>query len=128
MGADLLIQSIGMKAKDGRLDEEWAKAEFAKTRQAIAAVDDAGLAEANSMDGDSYANLDDYKETLSDDLAAVESAAFGNQRSAATVHGGGGVILLLSGGLSWGDPPSELFDSMSRLQEAGVLPDSRWTE
>jgi hypothetical protein len=44
------------------------------------------------------------------------------------VEGGNGVILLISGGLSWGDPPGELFNSMSRTVEAGVFPDARWPE
>jgi hypothetical protein len=129
MGADLLIMSIGLTAKKRyEVDEESAKSAFAKAREAIAAIDDKTLAAINTEPGIPYADVESCKRTLLDDLADVEAAALGSHRQAAIVEGGGGIVLLLSGGLSWGDSPSELFESMSRLLEADVFPDARWPE
>jgi hypothetical protein len=76
--------------------------------------------------GKSRKALHEYKHGLIAALDDIESAAFGNHRQAAIVEGGGGIVLLLAGGMSWGDPPTELFDSMSRLLEADVIADARW--
>ena len=129
MGADMVIESIGFKTNERRLiDEEWAAAAFAQARQAIAAIAESRLAEINGDAGNSYADIESYKQDLTNDLAQIELAAVGAHHQAAMVDGGDGIILLVSGGLSWGDSPGELFDSMSRLIESGVFPDARWPD
>jgi hypothetical protein len=129
MGAELLIQSIGFKAKDRfLLDEQWAMAAFGAARTAIETIDDARLAEINAEIENTVAELDGYKRDLLNDLGNLEVAALGSHRQAVRVEGGNGIILILSGGMSWGDSPSELFDSMSRLIEAAVFTDARWPE
>ena len=129
MGADMLIQSIGFKTKDHfLLDEEWARSAFERARRSVNAIDTARLAEINADQGTAYEDIASYKLDLTNDLAEVEAAVLGSHRQITTVAGGKGIILFVSGGLSWGDPPTELFGSMSRLLEAEVLPDARWPE
>jgi len=127
MGAEMLIQSIGFKAKERfMIDEQWATAAFAKARTAIEAIDQGRMDEIQLQE--EYDSVDDYKQSLLDDLKEVEQAIFATHRQAATVEGGDGIILLLSGGISWGDSPGALFDSMERLAESDVFPDARWPE
>lgn len=126
MGAELLIQSIGFKAKNRFLiDKKWARSAFKQARGAINAIDAARMAEINAEHEGSHADLEGYKRELMHDLAEIEAAVFSAHRAAATVQGAKGIILLLSGGMSWGDSPTELFDAMARLLEADVMPDAR---
>ena len=127
MGADMLIESIGFKSNERRLiDEEWAAAALAQAREAIAAINEKRLAETNSDAANSYDDIESYKQDLIHDVGEIELAVAGAHRQAAMVEGGNGIILMVSGGLSWGDSPGELFASMSRLVESGVFPDVRW--
>ena len=127
MGADMVIESIAFKTNErGLIDEQWTAAAFAQARGAIAAIDEMRLAEVNDHSGNSYDDIESYKQDLIKDLAEIELAAVGAHRQAAMIDGGNGIMLLVSGGLSWGDSPGELFASMSRLAESGVFPDARW--
>jgi hypothetical protein len=127
MGSEMLIMSLGLKAKDRfRVDEEWARSALADARRAIDAMDAAQLKKITGERGKSRKAIHNYKQGLIAALDDVESAAFGNHRQAAIIEGGGGIVLLLAGGMSWGDPPTELFDSMARVLEADVIPDARW--
>lgn len=129
MGADLWIESIGFKATaNNQIDPDWARWALARASNAIQAIDAAFLARINEDQGNDYPSVGEYKQLLQSDLKDVEVAVFEHHRHAATVVGGGGIVLLISGGLSWGDVPTELFQSMFRLQEAAVLPDVRWPE
>ena len=75
--------------------------------------------------GDSISESPDEKEltdqvsTLKNDLETLK-AAWANKR-----HDGNKLeichkILILSAGMSWGDPPTELYESMDRLIDAGA--------
>ena len=122
----MLIMSLGLKAKNRyRVDDEWARSAFAQAKRAIDAIDAAQMKKITGGRGKSRKALHDYKQGLIADLDDVESAAFGNHRQAALIEGGCGIVLLLSGRMLWGDSPTELFDSMSRLLEADVMPDAR---
>src|SRR6185437_5178882 len=126
MGANFVIQSIGLKAHaDGSVDERWAKSAFSQARHAIAAIDQAKLTQISDEHGIAYHDVEGYQRDLQKCLAEVEQAVLGDHRQAAIVDGGGGIVLLLAGGMSWGDPPTELFEAISRLHEANVLPDAR---
>jgi hypothetical protein len=125
MGADMLIQSIGLKALNRFvIDDEWALSAFVLAKQAIDAIDEKRLVEINDPLR-AYDDVASCKRELLSDLAQVETAILGDHRQAAKIEGGDGIILLLSGGMSWGDPPTELFESMTRLLEADVMPDAR---
>jgi hypothetical protein len=132
MGADLLIESIAFKAADCTkrlvVDEQWAAGAFEQARRAIDALDEAFLARINDEQYNDYPDLAHYKQLLMSDLDEVGNAALAGHRQAATIQGGKGILLLISGGLSWGGPPSDLFESMSRLNEAGVLSDAGWPD
>lgn len=126
MGADLWMESIGFKAiGTHQIDLEWARSALAQATEAIARIDEHFLARIN-QEGNDYPNLADYRKTLLSDLKDVEQAVFDHHRHAAVLPAGNGIVLLVSGGLSWGDAPTELFESMFRLQEAEVFPDARW--
>jgi hypothetical protein len=89
-------------------------------------IDESRLAEVNLNPSNSYEDIVGYQEDLTSDLAELELAVVGSHRQAAMIEGGNGIMLLVSGGLSWGDSPGKLFDSMSRLIASGVFPDARW--
>jgi hypothetical protein len=127
VGAELIIESIGFKAKDRcRIDEEWTAAAFAKARHEIAIIDESRLAEINRDASNSYDDIETCQEDLTGDIAELELAVVGSHRQAAMIEGGKGIMLLVSGGLSWGDSPGKLFDSMLRLIAVSVFPDARW--
>jgi hypothetical protein len=129
MGADMWIEAIGCKAAaNNQIDPDWARSALARARKAIQAIDSAFLARINEDQGNDYPTVGEYKQLLRSDLKDVELAVFEHHRQAATIAGGAGIVLLISGGPSWGDAPTELFQSMFRLQEAAVFPDARWPE
>jgi hypothetical protein len=129
MGADTCLEAIGFKAADNnQIDPDWARSALTRAKEAIEAIDEKFLAQINEDFGNDYPDLAEYKKTLLSDLQDLELAVFQTHRHAVSIAGGGGVVLLVSGGLSWGDAPTELFESMFRLQEAAVFPDARWPE
>jgi hypothetical protein len=102
VGAQLLIHSIGFKAKDRCLiDAKWARDAFARARRAIQGIDAAGLAKINAAQDTPYADVKGCKRRLLGDLKEVEMAVFRHHRQAGVQIGGGGTILLLAGGMSW---------------------------
>jgi hypothetical protein len=129
MGADMCIESIAFKATpQNEIDEESAKQALDRARKAITTIDEPFLATINDEQCNDYQSLAEYQSILLGDLEAVELALFGVHRQAMTLVGGHGIVLLVAGGMSWGDSPTELFESMYRLQEAGVIPDARWPD
>jgi hypothetical protein len=127
MGAALLIQSIGFKANQRfEVDQEWASSSLAQARGAIAQLDQTRFEAINEELCGEYSDLAAYRELLLSDVAAVEAALADQGRDADLMAGGAGVVLLISGGLSWGDPPTDLYESITRLRHAEVMPDARW--
>jgi hypothetical protein len=61
----------------------------------------------------------EHGERLLSDLELVEVALSGQRRDTWTGEIGGKTVLL-SGGLSWGDVPTEAFEALNRLSLAGV--------
>ncbi len=127
MGAGTLLQSIGFKANRGfKLDRRQARSAIAQAKRAIAALEQARFEAINEEMCGEYTDLTQYKQLLLSDVATVEEGLADDRRDATFIAGGSGVVLLVSGGLSWGDAPSELFESISRLHHAEVMPDARW--
>ena len=127
MGAELLIQSIGFKANERfEVDQEWASSALAQARGAIAQLDQTRFDAINEEMCGEYRDITAYRQILLGDVDAVEAALADQGRDADLMAGGTGVVLLLTGGLSWGDPPTDLFDSITRLRHAEVMPDARW--
>jgi hypothetical protein len=128
MGAEMVLFSMGFKAKQRFMfDEVWTKAAFDEARKAIESIDEEKM-QKDALLPEDYDSADEYKQILLKDLKDVERAVFEYDRQAGIVEGGDGIILLVSGGMSWGDSPTELYASMSRLAEADVFPDARWPE
>ena len=126
MGASMLVASIGFHTdKRFEIDRKQAEAVLAQARSMIEALDPKRFEAINDESGE-YSDLTEYRQLLLGDIAAIEVAITGERCDAATISGGPGIVLLVSGGPSWGDPPTELFASISRLREAEVLPDARW--
>ncbi len=125
----MFVRSIGFKAiHEFGIDQQWACSAIAQARRAIEELDQKHFEAINKELGGEYTELDEYRQLLLSDIAAIEAALGHKRRDAASVAGGPGVVLLISGGLSTGDPPTELFASISRLQHAGLMPDARWPE
>lgn len=80
-----------------------------------------GTSNVFGFDGDNGEDFDKKScaETLINDLEALCCAWAGKLRSA-NVLLVGNKRMLITGGESWGDSPSEFFDSLRRLVECGV--------
>jgi hypothetical protein len=125
----MLLQSIGFRADHQyEPDQEWARAALAKARGAIAQFDLARFDVINDEMCGEYDDLEVYKRLLLNDVAAVEAALTDQGSDADLMAGGAGVVLLITGGLSWGDPPTQLYESITRLRHAEVMPDARWPQ
>src|SRR6185437_12949129 len=62
MGANFVIQSIGLKAHaDGSVDERWAKSALSQARHAIAAIDQAKLTRISDEHGIVYDDVEAYQ-------------------------------------------------------------------
>lgn len=127
MGAAMLLLSIGFKANDrSELDHEQADVALAQARLAIEALPQARFDAINEEMGGEYTDLTQYRQLLLNDVTAIAAALADDRGDATFIAGGFGVVLLISGGLSWGNAPTELFESISRLRHAEVMPDARW--
>jgi hypothetical protein len=127
MGAEMALASLGFKADERfELDQKAATAALAQARRAIKALDRKRFTAINNDLCGEYENLAEYRRVLRGDVAAIKAAITGQCRDAAFITGGPGIVLLISGGPSWGDPPTELYESIGRLCDADLMPDARW--
>jgi hypothetical protein len=123
----MLLASLGFKADDRfELDQKAAAAALAQARRAIKSLDQKRFKAINNDLCGEFENLAAYRRVLLGDVAAIEEAIAEQRRDAAFITGGPGIVLLISGGPSWGDPPTELYESIGRLADADVIPDARW--
>jgi hypothetical protein len=127
MGADMVLASLGFKADEQfKLDTEQANLALARARHAIETLDETKFDAINEELSGEYEDIAQCKQLLLSDVAAVEAALASDRRDSAMIPGGAGIVLLVSGGPTWGDPPTELSESIWRLADAHVMPDSRW--
>jgi hypothetical protein len=127
MGAEMALASLGFKTGEQfELDQKAATAALAQARKAIKALDRKRFNAINRELCGGYKNIAEYRRVLLSDVAAIEAAITERCRDAAFITGGPGIVLLISGGPSWGDPPTELCESIGRLADADVMPDARW--
>lgn len=108
MGSDLILSWLSCD-KDRKLN--W--------KAGHAAID---ALEADNEDGTLSTEGGDYsKECLHSDLKSLEEAAAGKYRDA-SVLSIGRLNVLMTGGMSWGDSPSETYETISHLAEfSGIL-------
>ncbi|WP_217924963.1 hypothetical protein [Miltoncostaea oceani] len=106
-----------------RIDEDRAP-DWAAAQEAIEAFSIETLAEEDDRDPSLYVFNDVTDEqaraSLASDLADFRSEIEGPGPMLAWVVVGGSRIYI-TGGMSYGDEPNELFGSMVRLEECGVL-------
>ena len=131
MGADMLIASIGYKRGQSKAKTDKniktmlnAATEKIKAALSIKELDESGCTFPGGEEGAEA--LNEAKEMLLEDLKEVSSALLGYHRQAAWIAGGSEIEVLVSGGLSWGDDPTELYAAINRLQSAGVINDARY--
>lgn len=125
MGADMTISTIATAAGDDRID--WAGAEKALDR--VASIADFGWDENDlevlDVDPEDLAGLIEYGHRVLDGLKAALDSRY------TTVIEVGDYWVHLSGGLSWGDPPTDEYNAIAAayglpdavLRTAGFIPD-----
>jgi len=64
-------------------------------------------------------SIEEIKEHLHEDLDRLADATMDNLRDAACLRTGT-AIFVLTGGMSWGDAPTDTYEAISRLQTVGV--------
>lgn len=106
---------------------EGDKPDFDAARQYVEELTEKALCEA-AGEGAIEDIIYMYPETLEEAKAALrtaledfEQAVTGYHRQVTTLHLRNGDVIYLSGGLSWGDPPTELYESIEVLRYCGVL-------
>lgn len=132
MGADMLIASLGFRkektaGRTRRNIEALLRAAERKIRAANAVSDLGEYRDFCLPDrAEDNTTMTDIKQALLRDLKDIRCALLGSHRQACLIDGGGGIDILVSGGLSWGDDPCELFIAINHLQTAGVIEDARY--
>jgi hypothetical protein len=109
MGLDLLITATAID--QGRMPD-WGAA-----GAAIAALDASALDEFD----DDFSGVDELQRRLRSDLEDMRAAFSEPVRRDATTLEVRGLVIYVAGGMSSGDPPSELYGSMRRLLRTDVL-------
>jgi len=108
MGADLFIAHLVI---DKGKDPDW----------------DAGVKAARAWEGDfqedgwfcEFDTLQRVREELEKDVQILRDAWTRHRRDATWLEVSGKLVFL-TGGFSWGDPPTDLYDPMMRLIVSGV--------
>lgn len=118
MGADMCVE-LAVIGEDEEPD-------FEAARSYIATAVEKDLMRHSRCDeledlacGD-WETVDELRKALRAALASFEVAVSAWHREATRLHRNGEVIYL-TGGLSWGDAPTELYDEMALLHETGVM-------
>jgi hypothetical protein len=114
MGADLIV--TGAWAPVGRkMDRDAAY-------RTVGALEEGDMAQLEEETGEAYESLAALRESLLVSLKEFESVWTGEAyaRDMAGIEVGQ-YSVLLTGGMSWGDTPTESYDVIRRLEAAGVL-------
>ena len=133
MGADMFIRGAWIgRHRDPDFDAMRARASSVTVEQ-LAETDDAeafgarpflGRRADATVDLGPYvlddSTIDDVRLALTADVDEFENAWNGKDREAAGLEIGP-YYSMLTGGMSWGDSPSELYECMNRLEAGGVL-------
>lgn len=111
MGADLLLHHVWIRR--GRTPD-WAAA---KATLAAMTDEDVERLEEFEYRGDTPA---EYREFLIRDLGDIEEA-WNSDRRLAYKFPAGPIDMWVTGGVSWGDSPTDEFDTVGRLLETNAL-------
>jgi len=112
MGADFLISTLTI--------EEGGQPNWAAGRQQLAAMSDEQLAKlADDVMFDSDLDAGGVRQRIAEAIDQVEQAITEGSREMEIIEVPGWTIYL-TGGLSWGYEPTELFAVFGRLWEGGI--------
>ena len=124
MGANMILAAWTIKHKSSwKATERYALKLLQKAER--------NIRKAKKFDKDFLENwfsrdqegIDNARDTLLLDVDELRAAVMGHHRQVAWICAGR-YDVLVTGGLSHGDSPTELYDSIDRLQAAGMLPDA----
>lgn len=118
MGADMCL-ALAILPKDEAPKFEEARAYIEKA-DAADFLRDCGEEDVQDIPYFGGEDLDELREALREALSSLERAVTDWHRQAATLHFGDKVIYA-TGGLSWGDAPTELYEEMELLMWTGVM-------
>lgn len=127
MGCDFVLISLACKGntnENNDMDVRLTAATRAITRLTMAearTLDKTGFIPRNDKN---EVDLAVTKQALRKSLAAVRAAVQHGSRDVTTVPAGAGIILYITGGPSWGDSPTELYNDFCSLVISG-FPDAR---
>lgn len=138
MGADLLVATLGSKFtnKKGwktdmlkRLDKAEKGVRAWKSLKSVRA-EFRGEVENCTIDEDEEMTLEDCQNIALEAIADVRAAVAHGSRDVTITEGGrtkGGkpVALWMTGGMSWGDAPTDSFYAFQRIMIMGTFPDAR---
>lgn len=121
MGADLIVAAVAIRRNT---KAKWADAEVAVDRLSAFDLDQAekfgwsfeGIAEETEAD-----ELDIFRNNVRAALADVKEAWEGRERRDTTFLDFRSWSLMLTGGMTWGDDPSELYTSLCLVLNTRIL-------
>ena len=124
MGADFI--SATWSVRRGKTEEATQARARTMLDKALAEIN--GMAEVPQYFVDEFNyepdELERLKEQLFSDVEEIRSA-FENRHRQGAREDFGKHAVLITGGMSWGDDPTELFGSVCRLVNSGLLKDER---
>jgi len=109
MGADMCVEYVDM----GDGSDECARELFASWRARVSRA-------VFNDDYDYQSSIEELHEQLMRDIETLEEGWLGNRRDAAVIDipcsdGDFPHVVMLSGGMSWGEPPSDLYSAIRSL-------------
>lgn len=128
MGADFTLLTLACKGSSEARND--MKARLATAKRAVKRLT---MEEAKEIDTLTFMPRNDHDDIdvavtarqLLSSIAAVRAAVLHGSRDVTVVHGGAGIILYITGGFSWGDSPSELYDDFRNLAVFSGFRDAR---
>ena len=119
MGADFLCATVEWRV--GRTDEETTQnrdSHLAEIESRIKALDEVYEDAREEFGGD--VGIEKVRDVLLESLREVAVAVRNEHREGTVIRIRGEWDVLITGGMSWGDSPTALFDHICRLAVAGV--------
>lgn len=119
MGADMcLALAILPKGQKPKFEEARTYIDTVSEADVLAACAETSVEDIPYFGGE---DMDELREAMKSALSSFERAVTDWHREAATLDFGDKVVYA-SGGLSWGDAPTELYEEIQLLIWTGVMP------
>jgi len=121
MGADLLLSIVWTTQEPKAIDFQAIGDAIENLSSEIAATNIQDVASERWDKGDGILDIIALRMQLHEDLEDFRTVWNGEYRREAYSIRIGPLYVAITGGLSWGDSPTEEFDAWNRLIESGVL-------